>query len=494
MTMTSITKLTLAAFCAVIVIGFPANSFAQNHLAHANYDMEASGYLTPAGMPPAAIAYHNQIAQVGYADGGCDSGACDSMPGMGGMMSRAMMGGQDTRFCGSCGSQGGCGCNGGGGMLGGGGLLGKMKSQGGSPCFFCRGSGCTACKELPFGYAGSVLAGAVGMLRPYEGAQLCQQRWYDLSVEALVLDRNIGGGTPGVITTLGQGPTGTPVLTLDDVGSGDLAAGIRLSGAMLAGPGGNLELTYMGGNEWDGNASASSAAGGLFSFISDFGTNPANGFDDTDDSLRQSLTVESVFHSAEVNYRRRTMFPYCRFQSSWLVGLRYLRYDDLLRYSADGPDNNAAPGTLARFFDSTTSTKNNLFGPQAGFDFWWNAAPGISIGFGAKGAWMQNDVDRRSSVFANSIGPLATPGGQSFDDGDQQGTLMADCEFKMVYRFSHSLSVRSSYYALAVEDIAFGGLDAATARSLIANGTAVRDVVFDDLVLQGFTAGIEYMW
>ncbi|MEO1617805.1 MAG: BBP7 family outer membrane beta-barrel protein [Planctomycetota bacterium] len=473
-------------------------SQAQN-LAQANYDFDASGFVAPAGMPPVGMMPPSAmmgapVMPAGFnagcdCAGGCDAGGCDSM-GMG----MGMMAPMDQMRCGTCGGGGGCGCN---SMLGAGGILGKLQSNGGPGCLFCRGAGCTACRELPFGYVGSCFASAVGILKPYEEAGICNQRWYDLSLEALVLDRNIGGGVPGVIAT--EGIAGTPALTLDDVGADDLETGIRASFAFIFGAGGNIEGTYMGGNEWSGTAGALSTSGdinnpNLYSFISEFGTSPLNGFDDTDRSNIQGLVARSEFHSAEINYRRRTMFPYCRFQSSWLVGLRYLRYDDSLLYFATGANDNTAARNSARFFESDSSTQNSLFGPQAGFDFWWNAAPGFSLGLGSKVAWMQNDVERRTAISANSAGINATPGQGLVEDSDQEATVMADFELKGVYRFSHSWSLRGSYYVLAVEDVAFGGLDGSTIQSILSQGTATRPFEYDDLVLQGFTVGAEYMW
>jgi len=312
----------------------------------------------------------------------------------------------------------------------------------------------------------------------------------------LLLDREIGGNVPSVFTT--QGISGTPVLSLGDIDDGEIEGGVRVSAAMLFGVGSNLEMTYMGGHEWGGSAVASSSNPDLYSFISDFGVLGQDGFDDTDRSLRQSITSESRFHSAELNYRRRTMFPYCRFQSSWLLGLRYLRYDDDLLYQANGLNNNTNAANEPRFFSSHSGTKNKLFGPQAGFDFWWNAVPGISLGFGAKGAWMQNDVDRQATVFANSLGPQATPGSLTLGDGEQQGTTMADFELKLIYRLTHSFTIRTSYYALAIDDVAYGGIDRELAQELVddtfvASGDP-RPFRFESLVLQGFTIGGEYLW
>jgi hypothetical protein len=165
-----------------------------------------------------------------------------------------------------------------------------------------------------------------------------------------------------------------------------------------------------------------------------------------------------------------------------------------LSYSALGDTNNTGNNNGLRFFDSKSGTKNNLFGPQVGYDFWWNVFPGLSLGVGSKFAWMQNDVDRRVNYTANSAGIGATPGGVVVEDGDRKGAGMADFEFKLVYRFSRSLALRTSYYLLATDNVVFGGIDAAATRDVLQGGTAVPALSYDDLTLQGFTIGGEYMW
>ncbi len=266
---------------------------------------------------------------------------------------------------------------------------------------------------------GDICSCAFSCLRPYGEAGLCAQRWYDLSAEVLFLSHDGGAGNLGV-TSLGTGPTGPIVLNLGQANSGNNSeAGARLSAAVICGVGGNLEATYMGGSEWKDRAFVTDPNAGLFSFISNFGQSPINGFDDTDRSLVQSLDSESDFHSGELNYRRRTVGPYCRFQGSWLFGLRYLRYDDRLIYSTQGENNNTVNANLPRFFSSNDRAQNSLFGPQIGGDLWWNIRPGVSFGMGVKGAWMQNDIKRRSVFTANSLSPTGNPGVGAVSDSDQ---------------------------------------------------------------------------
>lgn len=482
-------------------------AFVQGQVHNADYeaDYEASGFVAPAGMP-SPEAYYSRVEQAGFFGGGgpiasrlqgCDGG-CGEMGCSGG----CDMSGYGLAACdGSC--EGGCeSC--GGGLLGGGlfgrqgGACGGCGAEGcGScggltnfrfMCMFCRGGGCSVCQSIGRGY----LLGCLGSLMPYRDAGLCAQRWYDVSADVMFLSRTRVTSNQ-VLTT--QGIAGDPVLRANDADDDGYEAGARVSAAFIFGAGGNLEATYLGGQEWGDSASAVGAGGTatLYSFLSDFGVSPANGFDDSDRSVRQSVTTQSTFHSAEINYRRRTVEQFCRFQGSWLVGMRYLRFDDDFRYSTAGQFNNAGGGLL-RFLNYNNGVDNKLFGAQAGFDLWWNVIAGVNVGVGAKGAWLDNNIDRHSSVFANSAGPGATPGTLRVEDGINKSTVMGEFEATMLYRISHSWTLKSQYYLLGIDDIAYG-FDLSPPQNLFTAGAVpINPIRTDRLTIQGVSFGAEYIW
>lgn len=493
---------TVFAACAMFGI-LPAGA-APPSVVQANIDYDASGYVTPAGMMHPSM-YQGGVVPVGYdlACDGCGVAGC-AEPSCGTFADDCSINGCD----GSC--NGRCGVFADGGVFGSGGILGKLSGHGEACggcgqqgcghcgglsrlrhcCLFCRGGGCSACQFLGCGY----LLGALKCCGPYREAGLCAQRWYDLSFEVTSLSHS-NGSLSGPVTTFGVAPLGPIVLSRGDAdGGNDQEAGARLSASFIFGAGGNIEATYMGGNQWQSQASAFDNAAGLFSFVSDFGTNPIGGFDDTDRSNVQTVLSNSEFHSGELNYRRRTMGPYCRFQGSWLFGLRYVRYEDGFLYATEGTNNNTVNANLPRFFSSNDQIKNNLFGPQAGFDLWWNMKPGINFGIGMKGAWVQNDVDRRTVLTANSIN-VGAPGVTAITDKEQDTTYMGEFEAKLVYRLSHSWSIRSAYYAIAVDEIAFGTTDQQTIRDFV-TANPVNDPAyhFHSLTVQGFSFGTEYIW
>ncbi len=486
----------------------------------ADADYSASGFVAPAGMPPVGSTAFNQTMQVPYMMAHNAGGGVMPVGHMQPPMQPPM---QQASFLDS---QRGCDCLGygcnrcSGGPVGSGGILGGHPGGGcdsysghglyGDHC----GYGCGGCGPLgggcgPFGcifgryglldhcgIAPGSLRACLSNLLPYSDAGQCAQRWYDISAEALMLTRNGRGGSGGLIST--EGIDGDPALSLGDVGLGDITGGVRISGALIFGAGGNIETTYMGGHRWTGSGAATSAdPGTLYSFISEFGTLPFNGLDDSDRSIRQEIRGESHFHSVDLNYRRRTMGPYCTVQGSWLVGLRYIRLDEALTFTADGVPNNTVAGNLPRFLDLTTSTKNDLFGAQIGGDVWWNIVPGVNFGTEVKLALMDNRVRREMFAFGNSLGPGATEGTRSGSFARNRTVGMLELNTTLIYRLSHSWALRGSHHLMAFNRIS-GGLDREASVALLQDGQIPagqsRTINFGSMVLQGFSVGAEYVW
>ena len=465
------------AVCAAL-IALPAT--AQMPIANADYD--ASGYVTPAGMTHPSM-YQGGVVPAGMAfSAGMMNNGAAAFPG-GVMPVGFLSANQCDGNCSSCepgigfGSRGGilgpcmsgnglCGH----GMVGSGNCLDTLSQY----CLFCRGSGCLACKSIDLRYLGNNLQ----RFKPY--GEICGLRWYDLSVEAVFLGHTQGLGNMPVTGVGSVNPPTDVALSLNDAKDGDeLAAGVRLSGALICGVGGNIEANYMGGNQWDARAVANSATNNLYSFITDFGT--AVVLDDVDESSSQSIGVESEFHTIELNYRRRTMGPYCRFQGSWLLGLRYLQFRNEMQYSAYR--------SPTRFFNSSDRVRNHMFGAQVGGDVWWNIHSGVRLGMGLKTAWMQNEAKRSFTVNSNSIANAV------INDTHRGNDLMCEFELKFIWQLNHSWKFRSAYYAIAAEDIAFASIDKNSVLSLAPGGSPVDPAyVFDDLVVQGFSFGAEYNW
>ena len=501
----------LAIASLAILVSMPIAS-AQVRTAGFEPDYEASGFVAPAGMP-SPDAYYSSVQQAGFFGGGessCDgscgqsgcTGGCgssygDGGYGGGGYGDGGYGGGGYGESCGGCGTEGCQSCD------------GLVNSR--FACLFCRGDGCTVCQSIGRGCRPGAALGALAALKPYGEAGLCAQRWFDFSADVMFLGRNSQAGDQVLTTRNRFDNNPVSVLRAGDADDNGLKAGARLTGAFIFGAGGNLEVTYLGGQRWGDSASAqtnsltprvngappnqvASQDGDLYSFLSGFGQTPLGGRDDTDRSISQSVNTFSTFHSAEVNYRRRTVEQFCRFQGSWLVGLRYLRFDDDFGYSTRGANDNTSSSSLPRYFNYRNELDNKMFGPQSGFDLWWNVIAGVNVGVGMKGAWLDNNIDRISLIDSNSLGAGATPGFRRFDDGRRRSTFMTELEATMLYRISHSWTLKSQYYLLSVDEVAFG-YDLGPVRAIYDNASAQNTrIQTDDLVIQGFTLGAEYVW
>lgn len=450
-------------------------------------DYEASGFVAPAGMP-APDAYFQSVQQAGFfgngpiasrLSGGQSAYGYDGQPiyGYGGCD------GCDGCADGSCGQgacgPGGCGLLGGCGMLGcgpegcgHGGCLSRMSRL----CMFCGGGGCGVCQSIGRGY----LLGALRALLPYTEAGLSAQRWYDLSADVMILETS-SGTSNRVLTT--RGKAGTPVLRADSADD-DFTAGGRISGAFIFGPGGNIEVTYLGGNRWSGDATAT-GDGDLYSFLSEFGTAPDEGYPQSDRSYRQSVTSEATFHSGEVNYRRRTVGPYGRFQWSGLGGIRYLRFDSDFEYSALGDEG---------LFLLSNNLDNDMVGAQIGGDLWWNLFPGINIGIGGKGGPMGNHISRRALASGTSLGPGGTSGELTEHEAKNRTAWLSEMEATLLYRISHSWTLKGQYYLLHVDRVGYG-FDTSPADNFISDGSIPIDPISTrSLTIRGFSIGAEYIW
>lgn len=472
----------LVSLVAVHLMPAPASATSPVQQAYFEPDYQASGLVVPAGMP-GPQAYHQAVQQTGFfgnapiaarlgAD--CDASGCDAYC--------------DANGCyGECGCAAGqCGCAARAGLLGGGlvgGGAGGFLGSGMRPmCLFCGSSGCGFCNSFGSGIGGRVLRSFL----PYGQAGLAAQRWYDLSFDVMFLETTAAGGDLVLSTS---DINGTPVLRARDAHDNDHEAGGRISGAFIVGPGGNIEVTYLGGNRWR-NSALAEGQGDLYSFLSEFGTAPPAGFDDTDRSNWHRASTEATFHSGEVNYRRRTVGPYGRFQWSGLGGIRYLRYDSDVAFETNG---GIDPNTSRlRYFSMENSMDNEMVGVQIGGDLWWNVIPGVNIGLGAKGGPMGNHITRKSYVEYNSLGPGGTPGQASYRDSDTETAWIGELEATLLYRISHSWTLKSQYYLLTVDEVGFG-VDAGLAEREL-SGSTIDPIRTNSLTIKGFAFGAEYVW
>jgi hypothetical protein len=164
------------------------------------------------------------------------------------------------------------------------------------------------------------------------------------------------------------------ILGPEALSTGDLnlreESGFRVTGAYLVGPSTAVEATYFGALNW-GSSATVEGNGNLFSVFSDFGSNPLNGFPETDFADRQSVALSSELDNAELNLRHRSVSANCMWHSSMLVGVRYLRLREDLIYATE-----AAAGEMSY----QLKTDNDLVGAQLGGDLFLCLTPRLKVG------------------------------------------------------------------------------------------------------------------
>ncbi len=332
------------------------------------------------------------------------------------------------------------------------------------------------------------------ILTPYGEGGVAAQRWFDLSAEAMVLSRSKGAGARN-FSSLGQSPINASdfVLSSDQVDLDGYRPGLSLLGNIQVGPGSNVEVGYFGLNKWSDSATVTSAApGNLFSFFSDYGTNPSNGFDDPDRSLAHTLLYESSLHSGEVNLRRRWAEPSGFLQGSFLAGIRYFQLGEQLTFSASGTNDNTSDFNQPRFFRYNVDTKNQLTGFQLGADLWLNLIPGVKVGSELKGGIFGNHATQDTQIVANSL--------QAFESehaSDGRTAYLVQLSNQAVYRLTYHWTLRGSYQLIYVDNVALGpeNVNDEPPGLFIPNSTRTTRVNTDgEIFYTGYTAGAEYTW
>ncbi|HBE66594.1 MAG TPA: hypothetical protein DDW52_00460, partial [Planctomycetaceae bacterium] len=447
----------------------------------------SAGFMTPDA--PMSMAFPGpapgEVVYAGARGASCDTGSC----GPGGMCS-------DPYSCGP----GGCGLGGGNGplrgMLGGACGTGACGMGGCGPGTGCLFNGCNP--------------GLLGFLAPYSEGGRATPRWFDVYAGTLVLQRE--ASLNGFFTTVQDPITGQfarDTLISRNTANGDemrtsdlnlnkLRAGLETIVALQTGPGTSLEARYFGLNDWSDSRSLEadrSQPPTLFSAFSEFGTNPVNGFDDTDRSYTHTITYDSTIHNGEVNFRRAYAPAVDCFQGSFLAGLRYIDLNEKFRFATVGTNNNTFAFNQLRFSNFDVIARNRMFGVQIGGDLWLNVMPGLKMGVETKGGILGNQHEIEHVLVANSI----ASGFESLN-GDE-ATLLTEFSATMLYRLSYSWTLRGSYNLLYLDNVALApsNFNVRDYSNGVGGGafTAARAPTIDvdgEIFYQGFSVGGEYTW
>ena len=340
--------------------------------------------------------------------------------------------------------------------------------------------------------AGSVLLGLLGMVAPYSEGGRCEPHWFDLHAEFLYLGLDNGG--PFIEFSRDTG--GTTRITSNDLEYGD-EPGFRVTGTYQTGPGSNLEFTYLGMFDFK-EESLATGVDELNSIFTNFLANDPGlqGQEQFDQADSHRISLSNNTDSLELNYRRRWVGPTCLLQGSWLIGVRYTRVKERLRFIS-----HASRDTDADLIDDTggigtciVDATNYMTGPQIGGDLWLCVLPGLNVGLDGKFALLGNNAKQSTRISGVDLADNFIGIVPSEATGNDKVTFLGEASLNVNYRVNHRLTIRAGYELILLEGVALA-LENFNPEVPLFGFT--RTPSFSDggaLFYDGFTFGAELMW
>jgi hypothetical protein len=365
----------------------------------------------------------------------------------------------------------------------------------GCGCPYCGGHGCEMC-----GFGGhhgdhGLLGECLGICGPYADGGCAAVRWFDVAADYMYLRRDDPGRN---LALTSQGINGPIVLQTNDLDF-DEAAGFRFIGCLQVGPGSNVEFAYFGTfHHQDSAFVRRSGSNDLFSVFSDFGLDPFNGFQETDRSDYQQIDYTSTFDSFEINFRQRWMAPNCRYQGSWVCGVRHFILDEKFRYFTSSSANGIVDingqfvrPAQARFDVDTT---NNLTGFQLGADMWLCILPGLRLGAEAKAGVYGNHMNANTTAGVNTGAPTFI---ERISINDV--SFVGQADLTATWRVNYNWTARAGYQFLYVDGVALATENFNIVPPAITNPAPplARVPTINDngnVFYHGWFAGLEFMW
>ncbi len=348
----------------------------------------------------------------------------------------------------------------------------------GGDCPYCGGAGCSHC-----GGHNGLLGDVLGIVGPYPDGGCGAVRWYDLSLDYMLLKRE---GTGRFTPFTSQGIAGPIVLSNQDFSFND-ASSFRFTGLFQVGPGSSLEFVYYGLFFYESAVTVTDPTGNLFSAFSNYGTLPFNGFAETDQSDIQTARYTSKFDNFEINFRQRWVAPSARYQGSWLIGARYFKLDEQLTLFTHSSINSGEAYYKSNIF-------NSLTGMQVGGDIWFCVVPGVRLGGEAKVGVYGNNIGQNTSISATSFGTPFLENGHASDVA-----FVGDATLMMTYRINYQWTAKLGYHFLYADGVALASENFNPTPPVIffPSPGVNRTVDINDnghVFYHGLQVGLEFMW
>lgn len=328
-----------------------------------------------------------------------------------------------------------------------------------------------------------LLGDFLGLVGPYNDGGCCAPRFYDVSFEAMWLRRESPGRNQDFSSL---GINGPRVLSTNDLDLTERPS-FKVSAMVQFRSAGNLEFTYYGLFNNRDTAQVNSAGNNLYSSLSQFGTVPPGGFLEDSNAAYQRIEYSSEFSNFEFNYRRHWQGPGCRFQGSWLYGIRYFQLDEDFDFISVSTVN-------ASQLKYNVNVNNSLTGGQTGGDIWACVIPGLRIGAEGKVGVYGNHAQQGSRISTFSPA-LATVYNEAVKENDV--AFVGDAALMMTYRINYQFNIKLGYNFLYVEGVTLATENYNSTPPSVLGGGATRTPSINDngsVFYHGASGGLEYNW
>ena len=303
----------------------------------------------------------------------------------------------------------------------------------GGACQSCGGQGCPSCGVGNGGIIGDLL----GLVGPYGDGGYCAPRWYDLYLDAMWLKRDDTGRN---IPLSSVGVAGPIVLQTRDFNF-EHKPSFRFVAAFQTSATANLEFQYFGLFNWQSRVQVR-GDDNLFSSLSQFGVLPPGGFAEEGAGNYHRAEYSSSFDNFEVNYRNRWQGPDCRYQGSWLMGIRYFQLDEDFDFITNSVVNDAR-------MNYNVNTNNALTGFQWGGDVWMTILPGLRMGMEGRAGVFGNHMNVSSDVRSTLTTTRFVETLKS-----NQVAFVGDASLLTTYRINERWTLRGGYMFMFVDGVA----------------------------------------
>ncbi len=306
---------------------------------------------------------------------------------------------------------------------------------------------------------------------PYGDGGCCLPRWFDVHAEWLFWQRDYSDSQ----AFSSRGILGPTVLDANQLDFSE-ESGFRVTGAYLVGPATALEATYFGTLNWASSAQVT-GDGDLFSVFSDFGSDPFNGFPETDFANLHQLGLSSELDNAELNLRHRSVSANCLWHSSLLIGVRYLRLREDLSYRTE---------TNVAAMDYALKVDNDLVGAQIGGDLFLCVTPRFKIGGEIEAGVYGTSSSQRTNVTTTDSPVLH----EYLRDNDV--AFIGEAGVSGLYRITSRWTFRGGYQVLYVDGVATAVDNFNTASPFSARTALLSNN--GNVFYHGANLGFEWTW